>query len=144
MRDNKLLLYQVKALGGSTIQSNMRYTRAYKPDFNRWVQQSADGWSFEDVMPYYMKSEDNCNDEYVSNGYHGVGGPLSVCEALYQTEVGQEFLNAVKSLGQTVGDVNGPDQAHFMRMQLMITKDGRRVSAAKAFLTLLKTGITSI
>lgn len=57
-------------LGGSSNINSMIYIRGSRHDYNRWAELGNDGWSYEDVLPYFKKSEDNQNEDYVKSGQH--------------------------------------------------------------------------
>ncbi|GFV85934.1 glucose dehydrogenase, partial [Trichonephila clavipes] len=56
-----------KAIGGSTVINTMLYLRGNKHNYDDWANEGATGWSYEDVLPYFKKAEDNVNFEYVKN-----------------------------------------------------------------------------
>ena len=55
-------------MGGSSNLNTMLYIRGNRLDFDTWAEQGSEGWSYKDVLPYFIKSEDNANDEYVKSG----------------------------------------------------------------------------
>ncbi|XP_014675018.1 PREDICTED: choline dehydrogenase, mitochondrial-like [Priapulus caudatus] len=121
-----------RMLGGSSGLNAMQYVRGNKGDFNLWEKMGARGWSYNDVLPYFKKAEDNQNEEYVRSGYHGSGGPWTISDSSY-TELIDVFLNAAQELGYKLGDVNGENQEAFMKSQANI-KGGKRWSTAEAYL----------
>ena len=122
-----------KVLGGTSSINAMVYTRGNKVDYDRWEKiYGAEGWSWENVFPYFIKSEDyqaTGGDE----GYHGVGGPLTVTKASFITGGSKAFLQAAKELGYTELDYNGKEQLGFSVAQQTV-KNGERLSTARAFL----------
>ena len=122
-----------KVLGGTSSINAMVYTRGNKVDYDRWEKiYGAEGWSWENVFPYFIKSEDyqaTGGDE----GYHGVGGPLTVTKASFITGGSKAFLQAAKELGFTELDYNGKEQLGFSVAQQTV-KNGERLSTARAFL----------
>lgn len=119
-----------KAVGGSSVTNFMMYIRGNKQDFDRWGANNP-GWSYEEVLPLFVKSERaHLDDEAV--GYHGHEGPLSVEHAHYYPNVTQTFLDAVQETGRKLLDYNGEDQMGFSRLQTL-TINGRRCSGGKAF-----------
>ena len=64
-----------KVLGGSSSINGMVYVRGQKEDFDRWSELGNEGWSYDEILPYFKRSEDN---EAGANTFHGVGGPLWV------------------------------------------------------------------
>ena len=121
-----------KVLGGSSSINAMVYTRGNRADYDRWEKMGAEGWGYDDVLPYFKKSEDyrgSGGDE----GYHGYGGPLTVEDARYVTPASRMFVEAGKELGYKELDYNGRSQEGFSITQRTI-RDGKRCSTAKAFL----------
>ena len=120
-----------KVLGGTSSINGMIYMRGNHADYDEWRQRGCDGWSYESVLPYFKKSEDQCRGE---NEYHGVGGPLGVSD---QPERG-ELTEAVIAAGVEAGfplneDFNGATQDGIGYYQSTIAKS-RRSSAAAAYL----------
>ena len=64
-----------KVLGGSSAINGLLYVRGQKEDYDHWRQLGNEGWSYEDVLPFFKKAE---NQENGPNDYHGSGGPLQV------------------------------------------------------------------
>ncbi len=127
-------LPQGKVLGGSGSINCLVYIRGNARDYDRWAEMGARGWSYKDVLPYFMKSETNHNPMYASNGFHGNYGPVAVSDC-NTSVVGELLLAAGKELGYNVGDVNGERQEDtVMRTQAMVGPGGGRINAAAAFL----------
>lgn len=123
-----------RVLGGSSVLNYMLYVRGNKRDYDNWVEMGAYGWSWDDVLPYFIKSEDNRDPAVAGNGYHGVGGPLTVCSPPDSTPVSLAFPEAGKHLGYPNVDINGPTQTGFAIPQGTVRR-GARCSTAKAFLS---------
>jgi choline dehydrogenase-like flavoprotein len=68
------------------------------------------GWSYDDVLPYFIKSEDNKNPKYAATKYHGIGGYLTVGEAPFRTPLAEAFIKAGEELGYDETDGNGESQ----------------------------------
>ncbi|KAJ8958505.1 hypothetical protein NQ318_002299, partial [Aromia moschata] len=121
-----------RALGGSTVINYVIYTRGNPLDFDKWEAQGNPGWSYRDVLPYYLKSED-CNlGPECNNQFHETGGYLST-EYPYASKLTDVFLSAGTQLGQTIVDHNTDDNMGFSRIQANL-KRGRRHSVTAAFL----------
>lgn len=123
-----------KGLGGSTIINNNMYARGNIRDFDRWAQAGNQGWSFEDVLPYFLKNEDINVPELKRSPYHGVGGPLPISYSPVKSKLLDAFLESAPEVGMRVGDYNAPgSHVVFSRIQ-STTFDGTRVTSAKAYL----------
>lgn len=120
-----------KALGGTSVINYMIYTRGNPKDYDRWTSQGNPGWSYREVLPYFLKSENSHLKEF-NPSYHNKGGYLSV-EDPFESELTRTFLQAGQELGYELVDYNSPDQFGFSKIQATI-KRGRRHSVAKAFL----------
>lgn len=122
-----------KVLGGSSVLNAMVYVRGNRRDYDAWEQQGNIGWSFDDVLPYFTKSEDNRNPYLARTPYHGHGGLLTVQEAPWRTPLSLTFIKAGKELGYEHRDINGEEQTGFMLTQSTMRR-GARCSTSKAFL----------
>ena len=122
-----------KVLGGSSVLNYMLYVRGNRRDYDSWAAMGNYGWSYDDVLPYFIKSEDNRNPYLAESPYHGVGGYLTVQEAPYKTPLATAFVEAGIEMGYEHRDGNGEFQTGFMLSQGTIRR-GSRCSTAKAFL----------
>ena len=122
-----------KTLGGSSSINGMLYVRGQARDYDGWAQLGNRGWSYDDVLPYFRKSENN--EEHGGDEFHGRGGPLNVCNPTdMQNEVCQAWLEAAEARGFPFNpDYNGASQEGFGYYQVTM-RDGRRWSTARAFL----------
>lgn len=112
----------------------MVYIRGNRRDYDRWSDEGNTGWSYDEVLPYFLKSEDNRNPYIAANTqYHSTGGYLTVGETPYTTPLSPAFIEAGVEMGYEHLDVNAAKQTGFMFIQ-STTRDGRRCSTAKAFL----------
>jgi choline dehydrogenase len=120
-----------KVLGGSSSINGMLYIRGQHRDYDIWAQQGNRGWSFDDVLPYFKRSE---NRETGGDEWHGEGGPLHVSDQVETHEVCDAVIAAAQECGiPRNDDVNGAQQEGFGYVHLTV-KDGKRHSAAKAYL----------
>jgi choline dehydrogenase len=121
-----------RVLGGCSSTNAMAYVRGHKNDFDHWASVGNTGWSYPDVLPYFIRSE---NNEQIQNEYHGQGGLLNVSFAQrYQTPLAEAFVTACVQSGIPRNeDFNGAQQEGAGRMQFTI-KNARRHSTAQAFL----------
>jgi len=120
-----------KVLGGSSSINGLLYIRGQRQDFDHWRQLGNVGWSFEDVLPYFKKSEDQQRGQ---SDLHGAGGPLSVQDQVEPHEVCDAFIKACQETGiPRNDDFNGASQEGAGYFQATMRK-GRRWSTAKAYL----------
>lgn len=122
-----------RVLGGSSVLNAMIYVRGNRLDYDNWARLGNTGWSYEEVLPYFIKSEDNRNPYLARTPYHGTGGYLTVQEAPWRSPLSIAFLQAGMELGYENRDINGANQTGFMLTQATIRR-GSRCSTAKAFL----------
>ncbi|KAF2878937.1 hypothetical protein ILUMI_27241 [Ignelater luminosus] len=120
-----------RALGGSSSINYMLYMRGNPDDYNRWAAQGNPGWSYEEVLPYFLKSED-AHIPLSDPHYHRVGGYQSI-EQSYMTDLARAFLQAGQELGYPLTDYNSPHQIGFSPFQTT-TRYGRRASTATSYL----------
>ncbi|KAL7643301.1 UNVERIFIED_CONTAM: hypothetical protein RMT77_006593 [Armadillidium vulgare] len=134
IKDQTCLLEMGKVLGGSSTINSMFYVRGNKRDFDGWANLGNYGWSYEEVLPYFKKSEDNKNPEYAKNErYHSTNGELTVSDISFKTPLADIFVRAGQELGYRVGDYNAENQTAFAHIQVTI-RNGTRCSTSKAFL----------
>ncbi len=127
----ELFVPRGKALGGSSSMNAMLYVRGRPFDYDSWEAQGAPGWSYRDVLPYFIRSEDNVRG---ASEYHGVGGPLRVSEQRSPRPLNRRLLAASESAGiPLIADYNGPEQDGASMFQVT-QKNGARFSAADAYL----------
>ncbi|XP_026740797.1 glucose dehydrogenase [FAD, quinone]-like [Trichoplusia ni] len=122
-----------KVLGGCSVLNAMVYVRGNRNDYDLWEALGNPGWSYDQVLPYFLKSEDNRNPYLVSTPYHAAGGYLTVQEAPWRTPLSVTFLKGGMELGYENRDINGAKQTGFMLTQATMRR-GSRCSTAKAFL----------
>ncbi len=136
----RLYLPRGKVLGGSGSINAMIYLRGNRADYDEWAAGGADGWSYDDVLPYFKKSEDNDRGE---DAYHGVGGPLSVSDSRSMAPLIDVMLEASELAGLDYNpDLNGARQDGAGRFQ-STQRNGLRHSTAAAFLHLPNRAPTS-
>lgn len=126
-----------KVLGGSSVLNAMVYVRGNRRDYDNWASRGNVGWSYDEVLPYFLKSEDNRNPYLARTPYHAMGGYLTVQESPWRTPLSIAFLQAGQELGYENRDINGAHQTGFMLTQSTIRR-GSRCSTAKAFLRPVK------
>ena len=106
--DNRKMTYpRGKTLGGSSSINGMLYIRGQSNDYNYWRQLGNVGWSWDDVLPYFKKSEDF---QFGKNEFHGSGGPLKVEKIRSTFKVLDLFLEAAEEFGyKKTDDFNNGD-----------------------------------
>ncbi|XP_059619957.1 glucose dehydrogenase [FAD, quinone]-like [Phlebotomus argentipes] len=122
-----------KVMGGSSVLNAMVYVRGNRRDYDYWQAQGNPGWSFDDVLPYFTKSEDNRNPYLTKTPYHKQGGYLTVQEAPWRTPLSVAFIKAGMEMGYDYRDCNGEEQTGFMLLQATMRR-ASRCSTSKAFI----------
>ncbi|MGM0563760.1 MAG: GMC family oxidoreductase [Pseudomonadota bacterium] len=121
-----------KVLGGSSSINAMLYIRGHREDYNHWASLGNPGWSYDEVLPYFIKSE--CN-ERLQDEYHGNDGPLHVSDPSDPSPLNDRFIEACENNGVPfTHDCNGAEQDGAFIYQRTV-KDGERHSVAKGYLT---------
>ncbi|XP_067014940.2 glucose dehydrogenase [FAD, quinone] [Anabrus simplex] len=134
MIDKRCCWTKGKVIGGSSVLNTMLYIRGNRRDYDNWAQLGNPGWSYEEVLPYFKKSQDQRNPYLAKNTrYHATGGYLTVQDAPYHTPLGIAFIQAGVEMGYEHRDINGEFQTGFAPFQYTMRR-GFRCSTAKAFL----------
>jgi choline dehydrogenase-like flavoprotein len=120
-----------RGVGGSSLINAMIFTRGQPQDYDDWAACGCRGWSWEDVLPYFKRSEDNARG---ADRWHGVGGPLHISDLSYKNPATEAFIDAAIQVGfERNPDFNGARQEGVGTYQVF-QKDGRRYNAARAYL----------
>ncbi len=120
-----------KVLGGSSTINGMIYVRGNRHDYDRWAQSGLAGWSHEEVLRAFLRSESHKQRQ---DEFHGRAGELTVCRARGVNPLFDAFIEAGQQAGYPGNDdFNGARQEGFGRFDFTI-RNGRRWSAASAFL----------
>lgn len=121
-----------RGLGGSSAINAMAYVRGHRSDFDDWAAAGNVGWSFDEVLPYFCKSEGN---RVHGAPLHGRNGPLKVEDVRSDNAFTQRFIDAAVQAGVPFNpDINGEEQDGVCRFQ--VTQDrGERCSTSRAYLT---------
>ena len=131
LHERRLYWPRGKVVGGSSAINAMIYVRGNRADFDFWRDLGNAGWGFEEVLPYFKKSE---NQERGASEYHGVGGPVNVADPRYVNPLTRAFLAAAGEIGIAHNpDFNGEVQDGAALYQVT-QKNGARWSAADGYL----------
>jgi choline dehydrogenase len=130
--DREIAYAQARVLGGGGSINAEVFTRGCPEDYDAWAAEyGCDGWSFAEVLPYYLRSEDN---DTFSGPYHGQGGPLGVSNLSPPHPLTRAFVKSCQDIGMPYNpDFNGPRQEGTAAYQTT-TRNARRCSAAVGYL----------
>lgn len=121
-----------RVLGGSSSVNAMVYIRGHRFDYDNWAAQGNAGWSYDEVLPYFKRAEDNSRG---ADAFHGSGGPLGVSDLRNPNPFAFHFVEAGVQAGYArTPDFNGERQEG-MGVYQATQRNGERCSAAKAYLT---------
>jgi choline dehydrogenase len=135
LNNRKMYWPRGKVLGGSSSINAMCYCRGHKKDYDLWQSLGNDRWSYEDVLPYFIRSE---NNHRIKNQYHGNSGPLNVSDLKHHNTLSDTFLSACQQKGYNItNDFNGEHQRGFGFYQVT-QNNGSRNSSAQAYLSPVK------
>jgi choline dehydrogenase len=131
-----------KVIGGSSSINGMVYVRGHAKDFDTWEAMGAAGWGYRHVLPYFKRMETSHGGE---EGWRGTDGPLHVTRGSMRNPLYQAFIDAGAQAGYPVtSDYNGHQQEGLAAFEMTVW-NGRRWSAANAYLRpALKTGNVSL
>ena len=135
MHNRKMSWPRGRVLGGTSCINGMVYIRGQKEDYDRWAAMGNKGWSYDELLPYFKRSEHKAEG---GNEFHGYGGPLWVEEVTPQEklDLADLFVQAAVQTGMPFNeDFNGADQEGAGGYQLNI-RNGKRQSTAQTYLKL--------
>jgi choline dehydrogenase len=136
MHNRRISWPRGKTLGGSSSINGLIYIRGQRQDFDLWRQLGNAGWSYDDVLPYFRKAEDQ---EHGANDFHGAGGPLGVSDLKTDHPLHDAFIAGAQEAGYKFNpDFNGAEQEGVGPLQLTV-RGRRRCSAAVGYLNPVKT-----
>jgi choline dehydrogenase len=131
LNNRRIFTPRGKVLGGSSSINGLIYIRGQHEDFDMWRQLGNAGWSFDDVLPWFRRAEDQARG---ADELHGTGGPLSVCDPAATHELCDAFIDAAEQAGFPRNpDFNGARQEGAGYFQ-MTARKGRRCSTAVGYL----------
>ncbi|MDG1264288.1 MAG: GMC family oxidoreductase N-terminal domain-containing protein [Flavobacteriaceae bacterium] len=133
--NRKIYLPRGKTLGGSSSTNAMAYVRGNAADYDGWAALGNPGWSYKEVLPFFMKSENHAQAELLDKNFHSNQGELHVTVAeKFKTPFVDSFVDSCVAVGiPKTKDYNGKTQEGAGLVHSTI-KDGKRCSAAAAFL----------
>ena len=142
LTDGRMMVPRGKMLGGSSGLNYMAYVRGHPGDFDGWAEDGGKGWSYEEVLPYFLKSEDLVPPDppegvVIDEDAHGAGGPLGVSVRAPRTVAAEQFVQAAEAAGIPSGDYNGRDRGGPTGCASLFqttTRNGMRSSTYHAFL----------
>jgi len=120
-----------RVLGGSSSINAMIYIRGSKNDYDNWARLGATGWSYDEVLPYFKRAEDQERGE---TDYHGVGGPLTVSDLRYKNPLSDAFLLAAQELQIPYNEDFNAGEQFGVGFYQVTQRNGRRCSTAVAYL----------
>lgn len=120
-----------KVLGGSSSVNGMMYSRGHPRDYDQWAQTGAIGWSYDDVLPYFRKSE---RSDRGSSHWHGTEGPVSVSRISKDDPLAQAVESTAAALGYPVADDFEAGSHEGFGLPDLTVGNGRRASTSSAFL----------
>lgn len=124
-----------KGVGGTTLINDLLYSRGNRYDYDTWKNLGNQGWGYDEVFPYFLKSERGKFSPHIliDKKYHGYKGYLSIEHTPYRSKLVQVFVESAREFNLTYGDINGENSLGFSPSQSTM-KSGVKHSAAKAFL----------
>jgi choline dehydrogenase len=131
MNNRKVYWPRGRGLGGSSSINGLIFIRGQREDYDAWAAAGNKGWSYDEILPYFIKSE---NNQRGASEYHGAGGPLSASDIGDKHELVEAFIGAAGKLGvPRTDDFNGATQEGAGYYQLTTWK-GWRCSTATGYL----------
>lgn len=131
LKNRRVFTPRGKVIGGSSSINGLVYIRGQREDFDEWARLGNVGWSFDDVLPYFKRAEDQ---QHGADAYHGVGGPLPVTDLPDKHELADAYIAAAGEIGiPRNDDFNGAQQEGAGYFQ-STARNGRRASCAVAYL----------
>ncbi|KAK7874206.1 hypothetical protein R5R35_006250 [Gryllus longicercus] len=122
-----------KMVGGTNSMNGMMYTRGHHSIFDSWEALGNEGWGFDDLLPYFIKAEDNGDPTELDEGFHGFGGPVHIQHYPSHPRLAEDVVAAAAELGYRQGDLNGRNQTGANVAQMM-QRDGLRENTVRAYL----------
>ncbi|CAC5396732.1 Oxygen-dependent choline dehydrogenase [Mytilus coruscus] len=121
-----------RVLGGTSCLNTLVYIRGSRHDYNQWAEEGCDGWSYKDVLPYFIKTEDYQMPNEYDSAYHGKGGFMKLTDSSL-TSLVEVYRRSAEEIGYRTVDANGEDQIGFSYAQASVY-NGERCSTASCYL----------
>lgn len=138
MNGRQISVPRGKVLGGSSAINGMIYVRGHRQDYDDWAAAGCTGWGYDDVLPYFMKSENNTNAA-LQDVFHGRTGPLSVSDLKHANPMDAVFVDAAGQLQYRACDDFNTPEPEGVGIYQVTQKNGKRHSTATAFLDPVRT-----
>ncbi|WP_028231375.1 GMC family oxidoreductase [Paraburkholderia mimosarum] len=120
-----------RGFGGSSAINAMIYTRGHPLDYDEWAQLGCTGWAWRDVLPYFLRAEDN---ERGASAWHGTGGPLAVADLRERNPVAVRFVAAACEAGFRLNDDFNGEEQEGVGFYQVTQRGGERWTVARAWL----------
>jgi choline dehydrogenase-like flavoprotein len=120
-----------RGFGGSSTINAMIYTRGHPLDYDEWAQLGCTGWAWRDVLPYFLRAEDN---ERGASAWHGAGGPLGVADLRERNPVAARFVEAAREAGFRLNDDFNGEEQEGVGFYQVTQRGGERCTVARAYL----------
>lgn len=127
----RILIPRGKALGGCSATNVQMYLRGHRADYDAWARLGNPGWGYDDVLPYFRRSEHNSRG---ASRYHGAGGPLAVSDFRDPNPLTAAFVQACVQTGIPANPDHNAAELDGAAQVQVTQRAGRRCSAADAFL----------
>ncbi len=131
MNNRRMIWSRGKTLGGCSSINAMIYIRGHRYDYDHWSDLGNEGWSYDEVLPYFKKSQ---HQERGASKYHGTGGPLNVADLIEPNPMTRDFLKAGEQTGFSILDDFNSGDMEGVGLYQVTQKNGSRHSTAAAFI----------
>ncbi|XP_025834627.1 glucose dehydrogenase [FAD, quinone]-like [Agrilus planipennis] len=132
LEDQRMSWPRGKGIGGSSLINYMIHVRGNRLDYDKWAAMGNPGWSYDDLLPYFMKLEET-RTRHQDSQYRGHEGYVKVEDVPIRTRSAETFIEALQQMGYSYVDYNGYQQIGVSYVQATL-QDSRRCSAEKAYL----------
>ncbi|QGZ62643.1 GMC family oxidoreductase [Paraburkholderia acidisoli] len=119
-----------RGFGGSSAINAMIYTRGHPLDYDEWAALGCTGWAWRDVLPYFLRAEDNARG---ASAWHGAGGPLAVSDLRERNPVAERFVAAAREAGFRANDDFNGERQEGVGFYQVTQRDGERCTVARGY-----------